>query len=409
MLLKVKDVTEVLEIMEEQFPVITKGCEKVGLLDAVGRITAADIKAAADVPGFDKSVVDGYAVKARDTFGASDSLPALLEKNGEVLIGKEAGFEIREGGCAYVPTGGMLPPGSDAVVMVEDTEDLGSGTIAVYRPVGPWQNTIRRGEDISAGQVVLKSGTNLKPHHVGVMASLGLEWVEVIRKPRVFIVSTGDELIPPGKELRPGGIWDINSYSLAAAVLEDGGIPMLGGIVRDDRAAIRTKIEKALEDSDLILVSGGSSAGTRDYTAAIIDDLGRPGVLVHGVSIKPGKPTIIGSVQGKPVIGMPGQPVSSLVVYRVVVSPLIRRMAGLDQGQKEPVKAVCDENYYSAPGREEYLMVTVYRAEDGKMHARPVPGKSGMITTMSGANGMIVIPKNREGLYKDEEAEVILL
>ncbi len=211
MLLKVKDVTEVLEIMGEHFPVNTKGCEKVGLLDAAGRIAAMDIRAAVDVPGFDKSVVDGYAVKAGDTFGAGDSLPALLEKTGEVLIGKEAAFEIKEGECAYVPTGGMLPPGSDAVVMVEDTEDLGSGTIAVYRPVGPWQNTIRRGEDISAGQVVLKSGTRLKPHHVGVMAGIGLEWVEVVKKPRVFIISTGDELIEPGKELRPAGIWDINS------------------------------------------------------------------------------------------------------------------------------------------------------------------------------------------------------
>lgn len=409
MLLKVKDVSEAQKIIKKHFGDFEMDREKVAILDAVGRAAAEDIRAACSVPDFNKSVVDGYAVKAKDTFGASDSLPAFLEPMVEVLIGDDAKIRIEEGMCAYVPTGGMLPAGSDAVVMVEDTEELGSDSIAVYRPVGPWENTIRSGEDIETDQVVLEKGTVIRPHHVGVLASIGLETVLVQRKPRVSIISTGDELVVPGEERSPGKIWDINSYSLAAAVLEDGGVPMLEGIVPDDRTTIKNKVMEALAKSDVVLVSGGSSAGTRDYTAGIIDELGKPGVLAHGISIKPGKPTIIGGADGKPVIGMPGQPVSSLVVYRVVVSPLISSMAGNTQKQERSIKAVFDENYYSSPGREEYLMVTVCRKNDGKIHARPVSGKSGMITTISSANGMVVIPKNKEGLYKDEEVQATLL
>ncbi len=409
MLLKVKDISEVLEIIKENFCSCPAAAEEVAILDAPGRIVADDIKAGCNVPGFDKSVVDGYAVKSGDTFGASDSMPALMRCMGEVFIGKSAGIRINDGECAYVPTGGMLPGGSDAVVMVEDTEDLGSESIAVYRPVGPWENTIKSGEDIKSGRVVLKKGMPVRPQHVGVLASVGLKTVRVRKRPVVSIISTGDELVKPGEKLEKGRIWDINSYSLAAAVAEDGGGPRIKGIVADDRAAIKTKVSEALDISDMVIVSGGSSAGTRDYTAEIINELGRPGVLVHGISIKPGKPTIIGSVFGKPVIGMPGQPVSSLVVYKAVVSPLIRRMAGLTDRPQALIAAVCDENYYSAPGREEYLMVTVYRAGDGKTHVRPVSGKSGMITTISDANGMVIIPKNKEGLYKDEDVQVILL
>ncbi len=409
MLLKVIDTEDALQRMEKYFPGNRLGKENVPLLDAVGRIAGEDIKAVVKVPGFDKSVVDGYALMAKDTFGASDGLPALLENKGEVMIGKDAGIRIEEGRCAYIPTGGMLPPGSDAVVMVEDTEELGSGTIAVYKPVGPWENTIRCGEDIALGQRVLRKGTLIKPHHIGALASVGLKMATVRKKPRVVIISTGDELIPPGQDLGPGNIWDINSYSLAAAVSEDGGMPILGGIVKDDWDAIKDKTLEALSKGDIVLISGGSSAGNRDYTASIIDKLGKPGVLAHGISIKPGKPTILGGVDNKPVIGMPGQPVSSLVVYNVIVSPLIRRMAGRQAKGRALFSAVCDENYYSAPGREEYLMVTVYQGKDGKTHVRPVSGKSGMITTVSNANGMVVIQKNKEGLYRGEEVPVMML
>ncbi len=409
MLLKVIDIEDALSTMEKHFPGNVLEKEYVSLLDAAGRVAAEDIKAVVDVPGFDKAVVDGYAVIAKDTFGAGDSLPALLHSVGEVMIGRDTEIMLRESQCAYVPTGGMLPAGSDAVVMVEDTEDLGSGTVAIYRPVGPWNNTIRRGEDIASGRRVLKDKTVIKPHHIGSMASVGLKKIAVRKRPRVFIISTGDELIPPGEALGPGNIWDVNSYSLATAVAMDGGVPIIGGIVGDDWDAIKERVIKGLTKCDVMLISGGSSAGNRDYTAGIIDKLGKPGVLAHGISIKPGKPTIIGGIDGKPVIGMPGQPVSSLVVYDVIVSPLIRRLAGLEAKERILYNAVCDENYYSAPGREEYLMVTVYRGKDGKIRVRPVSGKSGMITTISDANGMVVIPKNKEGLYKDEEVPVTML
>ncbi len=409
MLLKVKDVAEVLEIIEQHFWNLPGYAERISLMDSLGRRCAEDIRAPGNIPDFDKSVVDGYAVKARDTFGASDAMPALLEKIGEVAIGSSTDIQIDHDKCAYVPTGGMLPPGSDAVIMIEDTEDLDNKIIAIYKPAGPWDNTIKSGEDIAAGQVVLEKETLIRPPHIGALASIGLNDLKVYRRPRVSIISTGDELVKPGSQLSPGKIWDINSYSLAASVTRDGGIAELKGITGDDRPAIKAKVADALDDSDLVLISGGSSAGFSDYTAGIINELGKPGVLVHGISIKPGKPTIIGSVEGKPVIGMPGQPVSSLVVYRVVVSPLVRRMSRQPDSRQTLLKAVCDESYYSSPGREEYLMVTVYQGCDNRSHARPVPGKSGMITTISSANGMVVIPKNKEGLYKNEEVQVIML
>jgi molybdopterin molybdotransferase len=408
MLLKVKDVDEVLRIMKYNFPNPVNRTERVPLVDSVGRILAGDVESLCDIPDFNKSVVDGYAVKSQETFGASEAMPALLKKVGEIRIGTAPQVEMKPGECIYVPTGGMMPLGSDAVIMIENTEDLGSDSIAVYKSVSPWENTIKVGEDIRKGQMVAGKNLILRPHHVGVLSSIGLEKVEVVAKPKVSIISTGDELVEPGKELKPGRIWDINSYSLAAAVLQDGGIPVLEGIVGDDRGLIRERLVSALEKSDVVLISGGSSAGFRDFTAEIIDELGDPGILVHGISIKPGKPTIIGKIEGKPVIGMPGQPVSSLVVYYVVISPVIRRMGALPPAQRESISAICRENYASSPGREEYLMVNLEKTE-GRVFVCPVYGKSGMITTISEAKGMVRIPKNREGLYRGEEVEVILL
>jgi molybdopterin molybdotransferase len=408
MLLKVRDVDEVLAIIEDNFSVISDKIEKVPLSEATGRVLAADIVSEHDIPSFNKSVVDGYAVRSSDTFGASDALPALLEYKGEVVIGAQPDIIPNPGQCMYVPTGGMMPDGCDAVVMIEDTEDLGGQTIAVYRPVSPWQNTIKAGEDIVQGQVVVRNGMLIRPHHVGVISSIGLTEIPVIARPRVFILSTGDELIEPGKRLLPGQVWDINSYSLAAAVAEDGGVPIIGGIVDDDREAIKERVGRAIIDSDAVLISGGSSAGVRDYTAGIINELGEPGVMVHGISVKPGKPTILGKVCGKPVIGMPGQPVSSIVIYMTIVSPLIRRLAGLPPAQRATVTAVCGQNYASSPGREEYLMVDVSRNDNGYI-INPVYGKSGMITTISSATGMVRIPKNTEGLYRGQQVEVIML
>lgn len=408
MLLRVKDVQQVLQIIEENFDCLDKGGELVSLLDTQGRVIARDVVSSYDIPHFNKSTVDGYAVRAKDTFGASESLPALLAKAGEVEIGKEPPKDIKDGECMYVPTGGMLPPGSDAVVMVENTEELDQDSVAVYRAVSVRENTISAGEDIEKGQVVVKKNTLLTPRHIGALSSIGLKEVEVVPKPSICIISTGDELVEPGKELLPGQIWDINSYTLAASVLEDGGEPVLGGIVRDQPHLLKEKIKEAVDTCDAVLVSGGSSAGFRDYTARIIDELGEPGVLVHGISIKPGKPTIIGKVNNKPVIGMPGHPVSSLVVYMVIVSPLVRKLACYPPRIKNTVNAVCAENYPSAPGREEYLMVDLEERE-GRFYARPVYGKSGMITTISSARGIVTIPKNIEGIYRGEGVEVILL
>lgn len=408
MLLKVKDVEEVLGLINREFVFHDKDTEEVDLADAVGRILAEDTASGYDIPDFNKSVVDGYAVKAHETFGSSEALPAFLLLAGEVKIGSRAEIPLRPGECVYVPTGGMIPDESDAVVMVENTEDLGGDSIAVYKPVSPWENTIKAGEDIHRGQQVCTKGTEIGPHHVGVLSSIGITRVKVLSKPRVSIISTGDEIVEPGRALKFGQIWDINSYSLSAAVSKDGGCPVIQGIVGDDRDEIKKRLLDALDTSDMVLVSGGSSAGFRDYTAGIINEIGDPGVLVHGISIKPGKPTIIGKVMGKSVVGMPGQPVSSLIVYRVIVSPLVRRLGGLPETRGSIIKARFRENYASSPGREEYLMVSAEESGNGWV-AYPVYGKSGMITTISAATGMIKIPKNKEGLYRDEMVEIILL
>jgi len=408
MLLNVKDVEEVLTIIEDNFFPDNRRIERVDLTSSLGRVVARDVIANSNIPPFDRSVVDGYAVKSSNTFGASDAMPAILDITGEIRIGQKPPGDIKEGQCMYVPTGGMLPEGSDAVVMIEDTGELGSDGIAVYKPVSLWENTMRRGEDIKDGHVVVEKNTVIRPRHVGVLSSAGFKEIEVIQKPRVSIISTGDELIEPGKELKPGQIWDINTYSLAASVVEDGGHPVLEGIVRDQRDILKQRVTDAVKNSDVVLISGGSSAGFRDYTAEIINGMGNPGVMVHGVSIKPGKPTIVGKVDNKPVIGMPGQPVSSLVVYKVLISPLIRKLAGYPSKQINTIKAFCEENYASAAGREEYLMIDLMEKE-GKIYALPVYGKSGMITTISSARGMVKITRNKEGLYKGEEVEVILL
>ncbi len=408
MLLKVKDVDEVLDIIENNFIPGGKKTERISLLESLGRVLAEDVAAGCDIPPFNRSVVDGYAVRSRNTFGANEAMPAILKYSGEVEIGRRPPGGIRDGECMYVPTGGMLPPGGDAAVMIEDTERLNENEIAVYKPVSPLENTMGKGEDVRAGDCVVRKNTLIRPQHIGVLSSIGLKDVTVFPKPRVSVISTGDEIVEPGGELQPGQIWDINTYALASSVAEDGGCPVPEGIVKDRKDLLREKISAAVTESDVVLISGGSSAGFRDYTASIIDELDSPGVLVHGISIKPGKPTIIGKVDGKPVIGMPGQPVSSLVVYKVIVSPLIRRLAGYPPAHPAMVKAFCSENYASAAGREEYLMVNLEERE-GRLYAFPVHGKSGMITTISSAAGMVKIHRNKEGLYREEEVAVILL
>ncbi|HHY47815.1 MAG TPA: molybdopterin molybdotransferase MoeA [Firmicutes bacterium] len=392
---------------------------EVPLLEAAGRILAMDLTSPEDVPSFDRSTVDGYAVRSRDTFGASDAMPALLRVKGEVRMGHPCDFSLGSEEAAFIPTGGMLPPGADAVVMVEDTDLLDRETVMVKAPVAPWENVVRRGEDIENGQRLLFKGQVLGPGHIGALAALGIREVYVSRRPRVAIVSSGDEVVDVLQVPGPGQVRDINSCALAAAVSRLGGVPMNLGIVPDDPVRLEETLERALMGADMVILSGGSSIGARDHAVAAISSLGKPGILVHGLSVKPGKPTVIAVAGDKPVFGLPGHPLSCLVIFSQVVQPLIGawmgmgsvenpvgiRMASPWTGMK--VSAIMGANIASAGGREDFISVRLVSRE-GELVAEPVLGKSAMISVLAFADGMVRVPPEREGIRKGDNVEVTL-
>lgn len=382
--------------------------EEVDLSRAGGRVTAEAVSAAEDVPPFDRSTVDGFALRAADTFGASEGLPAFLNLGEDVRMGKVAGGRISPGGAARIATGGMLPPGADAVVMVEYSEPIDGETVAVMTPVAPGENIVRRGEDISAGSRLLPAGHRLRPADIGALAALGLTRVLVRQAPKVGIISTGDEIVPPKSQLAPGQIRDINSYSLGASVTAAGGEPLYLGIARDEFAVVKTKVLAGLANCDVVILSGGSSVGARDVVGEVLAELGPPGVLVHGVALRPGKPLLIALCQGKPVFGLPGHPVSVLTTFDLFVKPTIGRLLGLKPEIRPHLRARLGRSIASAPGREEHMRVRLVETEEGLL-AEPVLGKSGLITTLVAAQGTLVIPLEKEGLAAGTEVEVYLL
>lgn len=404
-------VVTVSEAWSRLWPYIEQNkCEtsKIPLVDALGRVIAADVFSPVAVPGFARSTIDGYAVKAKDTFGASESLPALITVTGEILMGKEAAQTMAPGEGLKISTGGMLPPGSDAAVMIEYTEELDSTTVTVLRPVAPGENVIQAGEDVQPGQLVLPKGWQLRPQDVGVLAGIGITELEVFNRPRVGIISTGDEIISPGLVPQPGQVRDINSYTLYGLVQECGGIGKLYPIIPDCFDQLRQQVEEALAENDLLIISGGSSVGTRDATARVMDALGDPGVLIHGVSVRPGKPTVLGMVGQKPIIGLPGHPVSAMVIFDLFIKPILRHYQGVRRGSPEAVvRARLSSNVASGPGREDFVRVLL---EDrmGKLWAVPVLGKAGLITTMVKADGIFRIPLDKEGVMEGEYVNVRL-
>lgn len=381
--------------------------ETIPLLESLGRVLAEDVAAKEDVPGFHRSTMDGFAVKAADTFGASEGLPAYLDVGGEVLMGREPAGELVSGQAWAIPTGGMLPAGADAVVMVEYTEPLDERTVGITRPAAPGENVVRRGEDVPSGGVVLTAGRRVRPQDLGILAAVGVTEVPVLPRLKVGIVSSGDEVIPPNAVPKPGQVRDINSYTLFGLVADGGGIPKMYGIVPDDFAALKDTLAGALAENDIVLVSGGSSVGGRDNTARVIDELGRPGILFHGINIKPGKPTIGAAVDGKALFGLPGHPVSAMVVYDLLVDPLVRRGGYANAAKQTAVRAKLTRNTRSAAGREDFIRVRLY-AENGELFAEPVLGKSGLISTMVKADGIAHIPEGREGVEAGEYVEVKL-
>jgi len=380
--------------------------ENINILEAVGRYLSKDITAPIDVPGFNRSTVDGYAVISKDTFGASESVPGFLKYKDEIEMGKEADVTVQTGNCYYVPTGGMLPNGSDSVVMIEYTETLGSD-VCIQRSVAPSENVLKKGEDLKLGDVIFKKGHKLRPQDIGLLAGIGIVNVDVYEKVRVSVVSTGDELVSPTEELKLGQIKDMNTYSLSAACLEDGCNVIERAIVKDNKELLKNKIEECVNSSHIVLISGGSSMGNKDFTKEVINDIGSPGVFIHGVSVKPGKPTIIGKINNTAVFGLPGQPVSALVIYKIFVSFLIKDIYYNEEVINEYIEGQISVNIPSAPGREHYVMVNI-RQENDKNIIDPVYGKSGMLSMMAKARGYVKINTNQEGLIKGDKVRVFL-
>lgn len=375
--------------------------ETVPVESVAGRILSAAITADTDIPGFDRSVVDGYAVRAADTAGAGDAIPALLHCAGRIVMGRQdAKTTVGPGTCAYIPTGGVLPEGADAVVMVEYT-DVADDTVLVKRSVSHGENLILRDEDFKRGETVFPAGRKISSQDAGVLAACGCATVMVAKKPVIGIISTGNELVPVTAVPGPGQVRDANASMLAAYLTEYGCVPRYYGIIPDEREAFEAVLARAVPECDVILLSGGSSKDDRDMTAAVIATMGE--VLVHGIAIAPGKPTIIGRIAGKPVFGLPGHPASAFVVLIAIVRPLIDRMLGVTRTLQRTIGATLEVNIPSQRGREEYVRV---RVEDGV--ATPLFGKSGLLNTLIRSDGLVRIPAGAEGLEQGSEVEVIL-
>mgnify|MGYP005843239115 FL=1 len=400
-LFQVQTAAEAVEVLR-RYADLGREASECDLLEALGLTVARDIVAPEDVPGFDRSTMDGFAVRAGDTFGASEGLPAYLEVAGEVRVGEPPPGELAAGQAYRIATGGMLPPGADAVVMVEYTEPVDERTVGVTRPVAPGENIVRRGDDIRSGELLFAAGHRLRPQDIGLLAAAGIGRVPVLRRPRVGVITTGDEIVPVDQLPGPGQVRDVNSFTNFGLVVACGGIPVLYGVVRDDFDSLHRTVARALDETDMVVISGGSSVGTRDMTARVVDALGEPGVLFHGLAVRPGKPTIGAVVAGKPVIGLPGHPVSAMVVFDLIARPLLN-----PNERRFPVKARITRQLRSAPGREDYVRVRL-RREDGALVAEPILGKSGLIATMARADGLARIPLDSEGVQAGETVEVIL-
>jgi molybdopterin molybdotransferase len=404
---KVTELKQVLSYADVFKPV---GVEEITIFDTPGRILAENITAGENIPNFNRSTMDGFAIKASSSFGASEANPAYLEIKGAIGMGETPRFSISHGEAAQIATGGMLPSGADSVVMVEHADYLDDYTIEVYKSVAPGQHVIMEGEDIQESQEILFSGQKIRPQETGLLAAVGYQKIKAYKKPLVAIISTGDEIVDIHQSPGPGQIRDINTYTLYGQILKAGGIPKPYGIVHDDYQSLYEICKKALHETDMVLISGGSSVGARDFTIEVLSNLPDSEILVHGITISPGKPTILANSGGKPFWGLPGHVVSAMVVFEAVTKFFLEKIAGLSQEYHQQFfyKARMTRNIVSAHGRIEYIRVRL-KDIDGVLMAEPILGKSGLIRTMIEADGLVAIDMNTEGLEKGEEVQVIPL
>jgi molybdopterin molybdotransferase len=403
---KVKTVEETFTLIDEKIPAMEQ-IEIRELSRALHYILASPVAAKENVPSFDRSTVDGYAVRAKDTYGSSETMPGFLTVAGEVKMGEVPTVEVTPGSAVYVPTGGMLPKGSDSVIMIEHCEDVDS-LLNTYMQIAPLENVIRAGEDIKAGEILLTSGTKLRPQELGALASLGVTHVPVFRKVKVGYLSSGDEIVPYQTEtLQEGQIRDINYLTIAGLAREWNVDVIYGGIVRDDFDEFRECARALYDKVDCLILSGGSSVGAKDYTTDVIQSLGEPGVFVHGISIKPGKPTILALANGKPVIGLPGHPASAMIIFKLFGERVLRKLKGeTNEPKPERIFAKITKNIPSSMGRADFIRVRLLDKE-GEWWAEPIIGKSGLIMTLVKSDGIVEISSEKEGVSQGEWVPVI--
>ena len=403
---QVKSVEETFALINEMVEPLTEKMT-LSLPEALHYVLAGDVYVRENVPPFRRSTVDGYAVKARDSFGASESLPGFLTVVGEVKMGQAPDRALKSGEAMYVPTGGMLPEGSDAVIMIEHCEDM-DGLLNVYRQAAPGENVISVGEDLKEGTILLPKGTRLRPQELAALASQGITEVPVYRKPVVGYLSTGDEIVPAEKEhLQIGEIRDMNAAAIGGLVKEWGLEFRYGDIVKDKREEFEEKARAMLQQTDCLVISGGSSVGTKDYSVEVIDSLGSPGVFVHGVSVKPGKPTILSMAGKKPVIGLPGHPASAMIIFNLFGKAVLDRLQSLEPDRARTVMAAVTKNVPSSAGRTDYVRVRLFE-ENGQLYAEPIFGKSGLISTLVKSDGILEVPEQSEGILKGATVPIIL-
>jgi len=413
-LFKVSTPNEVIAMLKSHLnlkEITQSNIEVVDIKTALHRILAEEVVAPVNLPGFNRSTMDGYAIGAEDSFGATDSLPSYLKIVGEIKMGAKPELKINPGEAVKISTGGMLPKGANAVMMLEYTEQIDDLTIEIRKSISPWENVVRENEDLKTGEIILRKGHRLRPQDIGVLAGIGKTNIKIYKKPKIAIISTGNEIIPAEGEPRIGQVRDINSYTLGACIEEAGGIPIYRGIIKDEVILLEQEIKKTIKEDkvEAVIISGGSSVGVRDVTLKVLNKLGKPGVLIHGVSVKPGKPTILAIADNRPIFGLPGHPVSAMIIFDLFVRPLISRLQGgeYNYNSVKEIEAELTCNMVSDSGREDYVRVFIYK-EGERFYAEPILGKSGLISTMVRASGLIKIGLNIEGLEKGSKVMVKL-
>jgi putative molybdopterin biosynthesis protein len=399
---------EAKQLLKQAFSAKPVGVEQVSISEAHERVLAQDIVAPFDIPSFTRSTVDGYAVKAVDTFDASEDKPVSLKFCGHVAIGESPNVVVKNGLVAEIVTGAPLPEGADSVVMIEYTTRRGDN-VFVHRPVSIGENLMAAGSDIRKNETVLKAGRFLGSREIGVLAAIGLTKVTVYRRPKVAVLSTGGEVVAPGESLPAGKIYDINAHALSAAVHEAGGEPLNLGIIPDKKDELTKALKNALGSADAVITSGGVSVGPKDFTPQVVDSLGKPGVIISGVAVKPGKPVTIAVVDGKPVFSLPGNPTSSLFLFNVFVRPVIIELAGRPEEELPTLKAVTSQKMFPARGRRTFVMVNLAYDKNGGLIVRPVPtGLSGAITTLAKADGFVEISEKQQFIDAGTKIDVYL-